>query len=218
MISRSPTHFRWKATLQRMLDFALVDLTSPVMDLRSYALGQNHRASGKMAQLPFYHMFYPVFLFSGPKNSIQKYSNGMRCWNSFHQTTTTEFWPKQNLKARQEFLRVILGLASQTFSDHGAKWEVRRRLRFPTWPFCILVIQIDCEKCLDFCWGMMAAEAEWDTYYSYAAYHVFLCTLPRKGGKMMGIKAWNAHRASFVVSWLEIDGLLVGLFGMFGKS
>ena len=64
----------------------------------------------------------------------------------------------------------------------------------------------------------MAAEAEWDTYYSYAAYHVFLCTLPRKGGKMMGIKAWNAHRASFVVSWLEIDGLLVGLFGMFGKS
>ena len=35
---------------------------------------------------------------------------------------------------------------------------------------------------------------------------------------MMGIKAWNAHRASFVVSWLEIDGLLVGFFGMFGKS
>ena len=32
-----------------------------------------------------------------------------------------------------------------------------------------------------FCWGMMAAEAEWDTYYSNAAYDVYLCTLPRKG-------------------------------------
>lgn len=175
MISRSPTQnpvsrphsngcwiLRWWISLHR-------SWTSEVM--LQWPKSPAQRSTEHLAKWRNSHFIIvlsdPVISLQWPKKKrIQIYSNGMRCWNSFHQRTTTEFWPKQNLKARQEFLRVILGLASQTFSDHGAKWEVLRRHRFPTWPFCILVIQIDCEKCLNFCWGMMAAEAEWDTYYS----------------------------------------------------